>query len=202
MGYWDTVVWAYGRAPPGPRRPPDILPADCFRHAYAHIYICARASWPGAPTGRLRAIGTYQAYISAYLHIGRWRCLARQPAGRWRCLERQPAGPWPRSAPTILHNYRYAISLPVMQRPRGSSRRAGARAVGLARSGSSRRAGALGLEPSGWRARARAVGLARSGSSHMAMAMAGLALEPGQMFRPRPDKLSSDNLSVLTNCQN
>ena len=70
MGYWDTAIWAYGRAPLGPRQPPDILPDDCFELAYAHIYICARAGWPrrlAAPAGRaMGAIDHNPSYISAY----------------------------------------------------------------------------------------------------------------------------------------
>jgi len=115
MGVWPGLA----RLPPAPRRRAAQFPSRFFWGAY--FYILDIFTYAPAPAGRARAggrlngSGTYQAYISAYLHIGRWR----QLAGRWprhRPPWRQPAG---RRPPPILHNRRYAFCSPVMQMPLG-----------------------------------------------------------------------------------
>jgi len=175
-----------GRRPPRPSFWPSTFFGPKNLHI-RHIYISARprsaAGWPSAyrPSALFRL-----TYLHIYILAAPAGTIGRPGASRLA------AG---RAGPSILRNLRYAITPPVMQRPRlepsgwrssparagwRSSHRAGARAIGLglepSGSGSSRRAGARAQSIWPWPGRSGALGLAK---------------RP----RPRPDNLSPDNLS-------
>jgi hypothetical protein len=180
MGRLYSVLVAAPWAAPAPVifRASIFWPFFPAYHTYLHMPLAA-------PAGRARvgrapstaAIGHNPAYIYIHICICPWPrmaalfCVISVMRSRFLlCIGRARARARPAGA-RAWPGWR--------ARARAVGQPAGARAIGLARSGSSRR-------PAGW----------RSGLSHMAMAMARLALGPAIGHRPRPDKLSDDNLST------